>query len=103
MIVHIPFEWCLQMRGREGERHTNHQQQFFFFFQMAEKIQHVLCKEGALPVLTLLLESPDSEVQVWLKQVRFFKQSQLGEHEPQCVEMKRWRGGKVSLEKWGNM
>lgn len=70
---------------------------------MAEKIQHVLCKEGALPVLTLLLESPDSEVQVWLKQVRFFKQSQLGEHEPQCVEMKRWRGGKVSLEKWGNM
>lgn len=74
MIVHIPFEWCLQMRGR-GKTHQQHFI-FFFFFQMAEKIQHVLCKEGALPVLTLLLESPDSEVQVCLKQVRFFKQSQ---------------------------
>ncbi|XP_029878993.1 vacuolar protein 8-like isoform X3 [Aquila chrysaetos chrysaetos] len=31
----------------------------------SEKIQHVLCKEGALPVLTLLLESPDSEVQYY--------------------------------------
>ncbi|XP_021245608.1 vacuolar protein 8-like isoform X3 [Numida meleagris] len=30
----------------------------------SERIQLVLCKEGALPVLTLLLESPDSEVQV---------------------------------------
>uniref|UniRef100_A0A669P5U1 Vacuolar protein 8 n=1 Tax=Phasianus colchicus TaxID=9054 RepID=A0A669P5U1_PHACC len=29
----------------------------------SERIQLVLCKEGALPVLTLLLESPDSEVQ----------------------------------------
>ncbi|XP_010158575.1 PREDICTED: vacuolar protein 8-like, partial [Eurypyga helias] len=29
----------------------------------SEKIQQVLCKEGALPVLALLLESPDSEVQ----------------------------------------
>uniref|UniRef100_A0A8B9MCS7 Vacuolar protein 8 n=1 Tax=Accipiter nisus TaxID=211598 RepID=A0A8B9MCS7_9AVES len=31
----------------------------------SEKIQDVLCKEGALPVLTLLLESPDSEVQYY--------------------------------------
>lgn len=37
MIVHIPFEWCLQMRGREGERHTNHQQHFFFFFKWQRK------------------------------------------------------------------
>ncbi|XP_039916728.1 uncharacterized protein LOC120751252 isoform X3 [Hirundo rustica] len=31
----------------------------------SEKIQQVLCKEGALPVLALLLESPDSEVQYY--------------------------------------
>ncbi|XP_025976351.1 uncharacterized protein LOC112995530 isoform X2 [Dromaius novaehollandiae] len=31
----------------------------------SEKIQQVLCKEGALPILTLLLESPDSEVQYY--------------------------------------
>jgi len=44
---------------------------------MAEKIQQVLCKEGALPVLTLLLESPDSEVQVWLKQVRILNSNSV--------------------------
>lgn len=74
MVVHIPFEWCLQTRGREGKRHAN---RTFFFFLMAEKIQQVLCKEGALPVLALLLESPDSEVQVWLKQVRFLNSNSV--------------------------
>lgn len=44
---------------------------------MAEKIQQVLCKEGALPVLALLLESPDSEVQVQLKQVRFLNSNSV--------------------------
>lgn len=31
---------------------------------LAEWVQQILCRQGALPVLTLLLESPDSEVQV---------------------------------------
>ncbi|XP_026700044.1 vacuolar protein 8-like isoform X3 [Athene cunicularia] len=31
----------------------------------SEKIQQVLCKEGAVPVLALLLESPDPEVQYY--------------------------------------
>lgn len=63
---------------REGRRKTL--TALFFFpphFFMAEKIQQVLCKEGALPVLALLLESPDSEVQVQLKQVRFLNSNSV--------------------------
>lgn len=62
------------MRGREEKGHTN---STLFFFLMAERIQQVLCKEGALPVLIFLLESPDSEVQVWLRQVRVSNRSSV--------------------------
>lgn len=44
---------------------------------MAEKMQQVLCKEGALPVLAFLLDSSDSEVQVWLNQVGFLNSNSV--------------------------